>query len=99
MAILNSEPAAGISPLDVVVDIAHNATSTAFDATFIREKHVTVILRHVTVSWATVNALLANALETNIAIDDSDVSARAVDIVEIERELLLNRGWIENTGA
>jgi hypothetical protein len=79
--------------------MANNPARSALDAALVREEHAAVFLRGVTVRRARINALLAFAMKTNVAIDDPNVGARSIDVVSIQTELLLDRGGIENRRA
>jgi hypothetical protein len=92
VAILDAESTARVRPLNVVINVTDDSTRAAFDTTFVGKQHSSVFLRGVTVGGTTIDTLLAGALKTDIAIDDPNMSASAIDIVNVERKLLLDRG-------
>jgi hypothetical protein len=97
VAILDAESSTRISPFNVVINMTNNSTCAALDAALVRKKNSSIFLRGVTVRGATIDALLAGTLEANIAVDDPDMGAGAINIVNVERKFLLDRGRIKDT--
>ena len=62
-----------------------------------RRRHPAVISRNITVGGAAVDALLPDAVQTDVAIDDADMGPRRIDVVGVESEFALDRGRIEDT--
>jgi hypothetical protein len=99
VAILDAESSARVGPFNVGIDVTNDSTCAAFDTTFVGKQHSSVFLRGVAVGGTTIDTLLAGALETDVAIDDSDVSASAIDIVNVDRKLLFDRGGIKDSSS
>jgi len=82
--ILYAEPAAGVRPLNVVEHVTHDSTRAALDASLIREDHPAIFMRNIAICGTAINALLSYTLQADIAVDDANVSARAIDIIDVE---------------
>src|SRR5690606_26193872 len=87
--VLDAEAAAGVGPLDVVELVADDPAGAALDAALVGEEDPPVRLRGVACRRATVDALLALALEADVGVDDADVGAGRVDVVSVDGELAL----------
>ena len=98
MLVLDAEAAAGVGPLDVVVDVADDAAGPTLDAAFVGEDDAAVSGGNVAVGGAAIDALLALALEADVVVDDADVGAARIDVVGVEGELALDGGGIEDAG-
>jgi hypothetical protein len=94
--ILNAKSTSGIGPLNVVEDVTDDAARPALDTALVREQDPSVILWSIAIRGATVDTLLARALQTDVAINDPDVHSCAIDVVDVEREFLIDRGRIED---
>lgn len=79
--------------------VADNAARATFNTAFIREDHVSIVLRDVAIRWTTVNALLSHALEAGFVVDDANVRAIAIHVVIDQRKLSLDRCRIKNLGS
>lgn len=66
VTILNAESAARVGPFNILEFIADNPAGPALDAALVGEEHAAIVLRCVAGCWATIDALLANALEAGV---------------------------------
>lgn len=96
VTILNAESAARVGPFNILKFIADNSAGAAFHASFIGKEHAAIILGRITGRGAAVDALLANALEAGVGVDNPDVRTGAIDVIRVERQLAFNGGWIED---
>jgi hypothetical protein len=96
--ILNAETAARVGPGNVFEFVAHDPARATFNAAFVTEDHVAIIGRGIAIGRAAVNTLLAYALQTHVGIDDLDVRPVAVNVVIVESQFSLDRGWIKDCG-
>jgi len=99
VTILNAESAARVGPFNILKLVADNSAGAAFNTAFVGEEHAAIILGCVAGGWATVDALLADAFEARIGIDDADMGPRAIDVIGVERQLSFDCGWIEDVSS
>lgn len=98
-AIRDTEATPRVSPFDILEFIADDSAGAAFNAAFVGKNYGSIVLWGVTGCGAAIDALLSNATEAGLVIDDADVRPSAIDVVVIERELTLDGGGIEDLGA
>jgi len=91
---LDAKAAAGIGPLNIIEHVANDSTCATFHTALVRKNHSTVVLGNVTIRGAAIDALLAHTLQANVAINDADVSTRAIDVVDVERQFPFDCGGV-----
>jgi hypothetical protein len=95
--VLDAESAPWIGPLDIIELIADDPAGATLDAALVGEQHPAVLLGRVAGGGATIDALLADALQANIMVDDANVGTVPVDVERVERQLALDGGRIEDS--
>lgn len=93
---MNSKPAAGVCPLNIVKNMADNSTGATLHAPFVGEEDVTIGKGAVAGCGTAVYALLTLALQTYFMINNSYVRSGRIDIVGIEAKFAFNCRGVQN---
>jgi hypothetical protein len=96
VTILNAESAARVGPFNILKFVADDSARSAFHASFIGKEHAAVILGRIAGGGTAIDALLANAFEAGVGIDDPDVRTCAINVIRVKRQLAFDGGRIEN---
>jgi len=97
VTILNAESAARVGPFNILKLIADNSASAALDASFVGKEHTAIVLGRIAGRGTAVDALLANAFEAGVGIDDAYMRSGTIHVIGVERQFSFDGGRIENT--